>query len=136
MKKITRDNQTTSGRPPKSYAKAFLMRHYAEPDFSRVPLEIPSEAAERFFTRLCRLYGAAQAQKWMPELERILKVHYAYKPTEMIESEREFERSNRFTERDMILITYGDLLQSDGHSPLETLRQFIPLLYLNKSNGT
>ncbi|MDJ0714142.1 MAG: alpha-amylase family glycosyl hydrolase, partial [Prochloraceae cyanobacterium] len=125
MNEINRDNQTTSGRPPKSYAKAFLMRHYAEPDFSRVPLEIPSKAAERFCTRLCRLYGEAEAQKWMPELERILKVHYAYKPTEMIQSEREFERSNRFTERDMILITYGDLLQSESHSPLETFRQLM-----------
>ena len=78
MKEITFENQTTSGRPPKSYAKAFLMRHYAEPDFSRAPLEIPSEAHEKFFTRLCRLYGEAEAKKWISELERILIVHYAY----------------------------------------------------------
>jgi hypothetical protein len=75
MKEITFENQITSDRPPKSYLKAFLMRHYAEPDFSRAPLEIPSEATERFFTRLCKLYGEAEAKKWTSELERILKVH-------------------------------------------------------------
>jgi sucrose phosphorylase len=122
---MTRENQTTTGRLPKSYAKALLMRHYPEPDFSRAPLEIPSEAHEKFFTRLCRLYGEAEAKKWLGELERILKVHYAYKPPEMLESERKFERINRFTERDMILITYGDLLHSEGLSPLGTLEQFI-----------
>ena len=125
MKEITFETQARKDKPPKSYERAFLMRHYAEPDFSRALLEIPSEVAERFFTRLGNLYGEAEAKKWMSELERILKVHYAYKPTEMIESEKEFERINRFTERDMILITYGDLLHSEGLSPLGTLGQFI-----------
>jgi sucrose phosphorylase len=30
--------------------------------------------------RLGFLYGDAKAERWMPELERILKVYYAHKP--------------------------------------------------------
>ena len=125
MKETTFDDQNTSGQSAESYSRAFLMRHYVEPDFSRAPLEIPSEVREDLLMRLSRLYGEAEAQKSMSELERILKVHYAYKPSEMIESEKQFERINRFTERDMILITYGDLLLSKDLSPLETLGQFL-----------
>lgn len=62
--------------------------------------------------RLCFLYGEAEAKKYLPELERILKVYYAHKPPEKIAAERNFLPINRFTERDIILITYGDLVRS------------------------
>ena len=53
-----------------------------------------------------------------------MKVHYAYKPPEMIEQERDFKPSERFTEKDLILITYGDLIQGEGQLPLEILADF------------
>ena len=109
----------------RSYAKTFLMRHYPEPDFSRPLLKISPEVTQTLLAHLSQLYGDNEAKKWLPELERILKVHYAYKPTDMIESEGYFEPSNRFTEQDMVLITYGDLLRSEGLSPLGTLDLFI-----------
>ena len=99
--------------------------HYPEPDYSRPLLEIPFEAQERMMGRLRILYGDAVAEKYTPELERILKVHYAYKPQEMIDQEKEFDPQNRFTERDMILITYGDLLRGEAHSPLASLGEFV-----------
>jgi len=99
--------------------------YYPEPDYSRPLFEIPSDARKRMIGRLRFLYGEAVAEKYMPELERILKVHYAHKPLEMIDQEKAFDPQNRFTERDMILITYGDLLQGEGHSPLASLDQFV-----------
>jgi len=75
--------------------------------------------------RLRFLYGEAEAAKFMPELERILRVHYAHKTQEMIDQEKGFDPQNRFTERDMILITYGDLLRAEGRSPLACLDKFM-----------
>lgn len=99
--------------------------HYAQPDYSGPLLEIPGEVRERMMGRLRFLYGEAEAEKYMPELERILRVHYAHKPQEMIDQEKGFDSQNRFTERDMILITYGDLLRGEGHSPLACLDEFV-----------
>ncbi len=99
--------------------------YYQEPDYSRPLLEIPGKARERIKGRLRFLYGEAEAEKYMPELERILRVHYAHKPQEMIDREKEFDPQNRFTERDMILVTYGDLLRGEGHSPLACLDEFL-----------
>ena len=99
--------------------------HYAQPDYSRPLLEIPGKVRERMMGRLRFLYGEAQAEKYMPEVERILRVHYAHKPQEMIDQEKGFDPQNRFTERDMILITYGDLLRGEGYSPLACLDEFV-----------
>ena len=99
--------------------------HYAQPDYSRPLLEIPGKTRERMMGRLRFLYGEAAAEKYMPELERILRVYCAHKPQEMIDQEKGFDPQNRFTERDMILITYGDLLRGEGHSPLACLDEFV-----------
>ena len=42
----------------------------------------------------------------------------------MIEREKDFVPEDRFTEQDVILITYGDLLRKKGQAPLATLAQF------------
>jgi sucrose phosphorylase len=75
--------------------------------------------------RLRFLYGEAAAGTCMPELERILKVHCAHKPLQMIESEKDFDPTERFTQKDMVLITYGDLIRGKGRSPLATLHEFV-----------
>ena len=61
----------------------------------------------------------------MPELERILKVHYAHKPQELIDLDKDYDPTNRFSEKDNILITYGDLVSGEGHSPLAILGEFL-----------
>ena len=91
---------------------------YFEPDYKRPLFEIPPETRKRMFSRLRFLYGEEAAKANMPELERILRVHYAHKPEEMIEAEKSFEPLDRFTEKDMVLITYGDLVHGEEHSPL------------------
>lgn len=101
------------------------IRHQEKPDYTRPLLKIPPEAWERIFPRLYFLYGETEAQNCMSELERILKVYYAHKPQELIEAEQNFDPANRFTEKDMILIAYGDLLRGKERSPLATLAQFL-----------
>ena len=101
------------------------IRHYRKPDYTRPLLKIPELARQKIFERLCFLYGENLASQYMPELERILQVYYAYKPPELIQAEQNLIPENRFTEKDLILITYGDLLYSKSSSPLATLANFL-----------
>ncbi len=77
------------------------IRHYQKPDYTRPLLEIPELARERMFERLCFLYGENLASQYLPELERIMQVYYAYKPPELIQAELDLIRANRFTEKDL-----------------------------------
>ncbi len=98
--------------------------HYHEPDYSKPLLQIPQEAKATILARLAFLYGEETARLYMPELKRIMRVYYAHKPPEMIEEEKKFDPRERFTEKDIILITYGDLLRGKEPSPLATLARF------------
>ena len=99
--------------------------YFQKPDYTKIPWQISSTAKEQIWARLCYLYDETQAKEWMPELERLLKLHQAYKPPEIFKMEQDFAPENRFTERDVILITYGDLLVSKDRSPLKTLSDFL-----------
>ena len=95
--------------------------HRQEPDYSRPLLQILPKDRDRLFQRLQFLYGEETSATYLPELERILKVHYAFKQIQMIERENDFIPGERFTQRDIILITYGDLFHSKTLSPLAML---------------
>lgn len=95
--------------------------HNKEPDYKRSLLEISESSRNKLLKRLSLLYGDKVAQANMPELERILQVYYAHKSPEMIRREKNFDHKNRFTEEDIILITYGDLIRGQERSPLATL---------------
>ncbi len=97
----------------------------AEPDYRRPALEIPEAARESMRRRLAFLYGDEVAARYLPELERRLRVHYAHKPPELRAQDEAFDPARRFNERDLVLITYGDLLVGEGHSPLATLAAFL-----------
>lgn len=96
------------------------MHYRLEADYTLPLLEVPGTHAERMRERLEFLYGAAAAGAY-GELERILKVHYAHAPIEIRAAERNFDPCSRFSERDVVLITYGDLIVSDDRNPLQTL---------------
>ncbi|MCP4131621.1 MAG: sugar phosphorylase [bacterium] len=98
--------------------------HNQEPDYDRTPLVLPEDLQASMLNRLSFIYGEETAKTYMPELERILKVYYAHKPDKMIDKEKKFDPENRFSEKDVILITYGDLLKGDDRSPLVTLAKF------------
>jgi len=101
--------------------------HNKEPDFTGPLLKIPHEARERMFVWFSHLYSESVAKDCMPELERMLKVYYAHKPHGMIDKEKDFDPTERFTEKDMILITYGDLLRGKERSPLASLIKFFDI---------
>jgi len=98
--------------------------HNPEPDYTKPILKIPEESLERMHNRLRFLYSESVARTTILELERILQVYYAHKPSEQIEKETNFNPAERFTQKDVILITYGDLLQGKESSPLATLARF------------
>jgi glucosylglycerate phosphorylase len=98
--------------------------HYTEPDYQRPTLKIPVHIREKILKQLFFLYGEQTARAYMPELERILDVYCAHKPPEMTEDEKGYDPENRFTEKDVILITYGDLIRTEGKSPLAMLADF------------
>ncbi len=98
--------------------------HYHEPDYSKPLLQVPAQAKNKMLERLTFLYGEKTAIYYMPELERIMRVYYAHKPPEMIEEEKRFDPKERFSQKDIILITYGDLPRGQDPSPLATLARF------------
>ena len=121
------DTQSTQEMGIHSRRKTFKTTqtiHQQEPDYDRPLLEVSDENRRCLFDHLARLYGEKVAEANLPELERILEVYYAHKPKEMIEREREFNPEERFTEEDVILITYGDLLRGNEDSSLTTLARF------------
>ena len=119
------DEISERSREIKEPTKITRIRYNPEPDFTKPLLVIPPERMEHMLARLSFLYGEAEAERVMPELERILKVHHAHKPRGLIEAEKDFDPKERFTEKDMVLITYGDMIHGEGTTPLATLHNFV-----------
>jgi len=101
------------------------MLHQKRPDFSSPLLQLTEEQRDRLHQLLVFLYGAEQADRLLPEVIRLLRVHYAHKTPDMIEAEKASNPEDIFTERDMVVITYGDLIQSPPRKPLEVLWEVI-----------
>ncbi len=97
--------------------------HSPEPHYDRSPFTLAAAARKKLLQKLSSLYGEKEARKYLPELERVMKVYHSYKSPEMIRWEKTFNPSDRFTERDVILITYGDLIRNEGQDPLDTLAE-------------
>ena len=96
-------------------------RYLAEPDYVRPPLEVTGEQRERIIEKLTVLYGEIDAQAVYWEVERIMQVHHAHRPVEMLRTETAFDPRDRFTEEDVVAITYGDLIDSPNTHPLRAL---------------
>ncbi len=104
--------------------KATHTVHNQEPDYTRSLIKISSDDRDRMFDRLSMLYGETVARAYMPELERILQVYYAHKPKNMLGNYAGLDPEERFTEADVILITYGDIFRGEESSPLAALAKF------------
>jgi len=116
-------NQITRKTKPK-ISDTTKTIHNPEPDYTRPLLKLPKESFERMYNRLRVLYSESVARATMRELERILKVFYAHKPQQLIKEEKDFDPTERFTQKDVILITYGDIMRGKESSPLATLAKF------------
>ncbi|MCG8461790.1 MAG: alpha-amylase family glycosyl hydrolase [Holophagales bacterium] len=92
-----------------------------EPDHGQPRWQLPDHLRDRIKSRLDILYPEAEAAEAFAEIERLIAVHQAHRTPEVEALETGFDPRNRFTERDVILITYGDLLLSKDRPPLRTL---------------
>lgn len=106
--------------------RAEYLRH---PDYTQPLLEIGREQQARFLSMLEVLYGPGLAAATYPELERILRVHCAHKSPELREQEAAHDPHERLTERDVIAITYGEIVAKARRPPLEILHDLL-LLFL------
>ena len=106
-------------------APHYLRTHLSEPDYARPLLEVAPEHRERILEKLTVLYGRDVAEQWWPEFERMMRIYHAHKTPEMKADDEPFDPAERFTERDVFLITYGDLLTSGDRPPLGALRDFV-----------
>ena len=98
--------------------------HRKDVNFETGVLHIEKSESDILFNRLEKIYGKELAEKNIEELKRILKVYYAYKTDESKFNDVNFDPYNRFTEEDIILITYGDIIKGDETSSLKTLAKF------------
>ncbi len=105
--------------------RVYRRLHLHQPDYGRPLLEVTQQQRARILDLLASLYGEEEASAWYPELERLMKVYYAHKTSEMVEDDGSFEPSERFTEKDIILITYGDLILSADQPPLKVLDRIL-----------
>lgn len=100
----------------------FVRRRYLrEPDYTRPLLEVTPEQRARIIDKLTVLYGELDAKAYYWEIERLMQVHHAHKPPEMLRADAEFDPRDRFTEEDVVAITYGDLIDSPNTHPLRAL---------------
>ena len=109
--------------------------HKKNPDYLKARIDITDYLNERVLPKLSFLYDEKTAKAYLPEIERICKVYCAYKSARMIESEKKFDPKERFTEQDVVLITYSDLISEEGVSPLTTLSKFCGI-YLKQTINT
>ncbi|MCC6264641.1 MAG: sugar phosphorylase [Bryobacterales bacterium] len=98
-----------------------LLLYRRRPDYAQQALSIAPAMREALHKTLGFLYGGEAAARLLPEVERLLRVHHAHKTPEILEAERSFAPEDRFTERDIVVITYGDLIQGPPRKPLEVL---------------
>jgi glycosidase len=102
-----------------------LRAHLPEPDYTRPLLQLDAGQRRAILDKLAVLYGAEKAAAAFPEIERLMKVYHAHRTPEMLADAVSFDPRERFTEGDVILITYGDLITAPGRSPLRTLDDFL-----------
>ena len=97
--------------------------HHLEPDYNKTLLKIPVDIELRMREKLNFLYGEMQGNEAFDEVLRTMQVYFAHKSEEMIKWENSVAPEERFTQDDVILITYGDLVKSDTEEPLDTLAE-------------
>src|SRR5678810_401050 len=118
---ISADNSPVDCRQQPSMTRFQRRRYLHEPDYSRPPLEVTAAQRERIIEKLTVLYGELEAKAYYWELERLMQVHTAHRSPEMLVADAEFDPRDRFTETDVVAITYGDLIDSPNTHPLRAL---------------
>ena len=74
--------------------------------------------------KLVYLYGEEKGRDAFDKIEKKILNLCRKKPTKLKYADAHFDPINRFTEKDVVLITYPDSLQEKGDLPLRTLKRF------------
>ncbi len=100
---------------------AFEEFHYLKPDY-RNRIYVPTaETTEKIKNHLRLLYKNQYNPISLTEILRLMQVYYAHKPPPMKRFEKKFKPDERFTQEDVVLITYGDLVEDGQTRPLKIL---------------
>lgn len=113
---------TRFARPAVDSFRGLLYR--LEPDFTTPLLKVPEPIEARLRKRVAFLYGEEREEAVYREIERVMRVHAAHGTPQIREAEAAADPRQRFTQKDAVLITYGDLLTSETRAPLRTLADF------------
>lgn len=71
--------------------------------------------------KLSFLYGQDEAHVCFPQLERVMQLRCAYRREEFLKWESASKPTERFSEKDAILICYGDMIRAEKRAPLTLL---------------
>ena len=93
-------------------------------DMERGVSIIREDKRRRIYKRLEFLYGERLARRYLPRLEGIIEDALKKGSDNPRVSSDNFNHGERFTERDIILITYGDLIKGNDLSPIKTIARF------------
>jgi len=85
---------------------------------------LPEQLEQHLFDHLTFLYGAGQAPALLERLRAIL-AQFRQRNPQFLAVERCPPPKERLTERDAILITYGDQVTEPGKPPLQTLAEVL-----------
>ena len=105
------------------------LRYLPEPDYGQRSSGLSEEVAGRVRRRVGLLYGEELAGTVLRHVDRLVRVHDAHATPDIRAAEAAFDASQRFTEKDAILITYGAPIVSEGRTPLRTLSDFASVFF-------
>jgi len=91
------------------------------PDYSRTAFEVPPDIRRRMQDKLGRIYGAEAGDAAFREIERLMQVFSAHKEPAAMEAGQQCRAADRLTEKDAVLIAYGDMMRDGQTPPLEHL---------------
>lgn len=100
------------------------LEYLPEPNYAQPLTGLTPEIAGRVRRRVAFLYGEERADTVTRHVDRLVRVQDAYATPQIRAAEAAFVPRDRFSEKDAVLITYGDLVVSEGRTPLRTLSDF------------
>lgn len=98
------------------------------PDYMGAIVGLSENQRAKVDERIARLYGEDRVEQISDEIDRLVKVHNAHKTDDIRRREADLN-GTRFTERDIVLITYGDLIVSKNQTPLQALSSFVEVFF-------
>lgn len=109
--------------------------YHVTPDYTKKIYDVSSESVKTIINYLTLIYGSKLASQYYREVIRLIKVQHAYKSEELALEENNIDKDNLFTEKDTILITYGDIIKDTHIKPLKVLHNFVKK-YLTEAFST